>query len=268
MDRLPAVAGRFYPGSSKGLAEAVEGYIGPTDQAAPALGVIAPHAGYVYSGAVAGSTYAEVQVPDRVVVLCPNHTGLGSARLALWPDGTWKTPAGDATVDAELAAAIVKHDALVKSDPLAHRQEHALEVQLPFLLARNPRMRFVPIVLAGLSVGEAVQLGEAIEQAFRDVGAPPFVVASSDMSHYIPAAEAKHLDSLALDRAVALDPRGLFRTVEQNDISMCGYIPATVMLAAACAHGAKEARLVRYANSGDVTGDYGSVVGYAGVVVR
>jgi MEMO1 family protein len=268
MDRLPAVAGRFYPGSSESLAKAVESYLGPVEKPGPALGIIAPHAGYVYSGAVAGSTYAEVEVPDRVVVLCPNHTGLGSSRLALWPEGTWQTPAGDVRVDAELAAAIVKHDPAVKPDPVAHLREHALEVQLPFLVARNPRLKFVPIVLAGLSFEDADRLGKAIAQAYSDVGARPFIVASSDMSHYISAEQAKSLDSLAIDKAVSLDPKGLFRTVEDNDISMCGYIPATAMLTAARAHGAKEAKLVRYANSGDVTGDYDSVVGYAGVVVR
>jgi MEMO1 family protein len=268
MDRQPAVAGRFYPGSRQSLSKAVNDYLGPPQGHGTALGIIAPHAGYIYSGAVAGSTYAQVDVPDRVVILGPNHTGLGRSRKALWPQGTWETPAGKVPVDAELAAAIARLDPTVAPDPLAHLQEHGLEVHLPFLLARNPNVQIVPIVLAGLSLKEAEQLGEAIAEAYSEIGAPPFIVASSDMSHYIPAADAKSLDSLALDRAVALDPKGLFRTVEENDISMCGYLPATAMLTAARKYNAKDAHVTRYANSGDVTGDYDSVVGYAGVVVR
>lgn len=268
MDRAPAVAGRFYPGSKNDLAQEVQGFIGKADRPARALGIIAPHAGYRYSGAVAGETYAFVEVPDRVVVLCPNHTGMGSAQVALWPDGVWRTPVGDVPVDVELAEAIAARQDLVAPDPAAHLREHGLEVHLPFLLARNPNVRIVPLVLAGLGLDEAERLGEAIAGAYDEIGAPTFVVASSDMSHYIPASRAKELDALALDRAVALDPPGLYRTVEDREISMCGYIPSTAMLVAARAHGARQGSLVRYATSGEVTGDLDSVVGYAGVVVR
>ncbi len=264
MDREPAVAGTFYPGEPEQLARDVAALIGPPVPAAPALGVLAPHAGYVYSGAVAGATYARVQVPERAVVLCPNHTGLG-ARVALWPGGGWATPLGRVPIDPELTAAL-RACPLVVDDRAAHRREHALEVQLPFLLARRPDVAIAALCLGPLSADEALALGRALAAALR--ARPALIVASSDMSHYVDAEEAREKDMRALDRLLALDARGLHDTVRREDISMCGFVPATVMLAAARELGAREAVLVRYANSGDVTGDRRSVVGYAGAIVR
>jgi len=265
--RTPAVAGRFYPGDERILKAQVEQFLGPGGDAAPALGLMAPHAGYVYSGAVAGETYAQVTVPDRAIVLAPNHTGRG-VRGSMWPGGAWRLPVGTVAVDEELREKLLRATPLLEPDRRAHEHEHSLEVQLPFLLARNPAVRLTAITLAGLGRDECLTLGRAIASVVKDLGADVLICASSDMSHYIPAREAAARDRLALDRMVALDAAGLFEVVEREDISMCGFIPATVMLAATVALGAKQAAVVRYANSGDVSGDFDAVVGYAGVVVR
>ncbi len=263
MDREPAVAGRFYPGSEEPLWVEVTALLGPPTPSRPALGVLVPHAGYVYSGKVAGETYARVEVPGRAVVLCPNHTGFG-ARVALWPEGGWRTPLGRVPVDAELTAAL-RACPLVEDDRAAHLREHALEVQLPFLQARRPDVAIAALCLGPLSADACEELGRAVAVAVR--ARPALLVASSDMSHYLPAEVARALDERALARFLALDARGLHETVRQEEISMCGVVPATVMLAAARELGATRAELVRYANSGDVSGDRESVVGYAGAVV-
>jgi AmmeMemoRadiSam system protein B len=263
MDREPAVAGRFYPRDPARLAADVAALL-PAAEAAPALGALLPHAGYVYSGAVAGATYARIAVPQRAVVLCPNHTGRG-ARVALWPEGSWRTPLGAVALDAPLTDALRTAPG-VSEDRAAHALEHALEVQLPFLQARRPDVAIAALCLAHLPVDACRALGEAMAAALRE--RPALVVASSDMSHYLPAEEARRLDHRALERVLALDPEGLHATVEREDISMCGVIPATVMLFAARALGARTAELVRYAHSGEVNGDLARVVGYAGVVVR
>ena len=270
LEREPAVAGRFYPADPAVLAEDVAALLAehpggrPTaEPPRPALGLLAPHAGYPYSGAVAGATYARVAVPERVVVLCPNHTGMG-VRVAAWPGGAWLTPLGRVPVDAGLTAALLE-GGLAAPDRDAHLLEHAAEVQLPFLQLRRPDVAIAAVCLGPLSYARCEEFGHAVARAARRSGA--LVVASSDMSHYVPAAEARRKDGLALERVLALDPRGLHEVVRREDITMCGYVPATVMLVAALDLGAREAELVRYANSGDVTGDEDSVVGYAGVVV-
>ncbi len=270
MDREPAVAGRFYPGRAEALAADVAALLaerpGGRATAEPpraALGVLAPHAGYVYSGAVAGATYARVDVPERAIVLGPNHTGLG-ARVSLWPDGGWRTPLGRVPVDAGLVEALRTCE-LVEDDRDAHRHEHALEVQLPFLQLRRPEIAIAALCLAHLSFGDCEELGRAVARAAGDRGA--LVVASSDMSHYVPLRVAREKDRRALDRVLALDPRGLYDVVRAEEISMCGFIPATVMLVAARELGAREAELVRYGSSADASGDEAQVVGYAGAVI-
>jgi AmmeMemoRadiSam system protein B len=268
-EREPAVAGRFYPADREALAEEVASLLAerPDGRATaepprPAVGLLAPHAGYAYSGPVAGATYARVNVPDRVVVLCPNHTGLGK-RAALWPDGSWATPIGRVPVDEAMTEEILA-TGLVSPDRAAHRHEHSLEVQLPFLQFRNPEVSIAALCLGPLPFEACRELGLGLARIARRHRA--LVVASTDMSHYLPAAVAREKDRLALDRVLALDPRGLHEVVSREGITMCGYVPATVMLVAAVEMGARETELVRYATSGDVTGDDRSVVGYAGVV--
>jgi AmmeMemoRadiSam system protein B len=270
--RRPAVAGRFYPGDAETLDREVRGFLYPGNGAGPlvrARMVMVPHAGYRYSGAIAGQTYGAVQPRARAVVLCPNHTGLGQRR-AISPARAWQLPGGDVRCDDELRALLVEHAGLVPDDA-AHVREHAIEVQLPFLRAMAPAGTFVAVCLAGLSLDECLRLGQSIAVAVRAASAPDgeeiLLVASTDMSHYVPAEVARAQDALALDRVQALDPEGLYETVQRRHISMCGYIPATVAVAAARALGATSAEIVRYGNSGETSGDLASVVGYAGAWV-
>ena len=270
MDREPAVAGRFYPARKERLADEVAGLLAerPGGRATPepprpVTGVLAPHAGYVYSGKVAGATYARVDVPERAVVMCPNHTGRGAA-ISVWPDGGWLTPLGRVPLDQPLTSALLASD-LAVADREAHRFEHALEVQLPFLQLRRPEVAIAALCLGPLSFARCEALGKAMAEAVRR--RPALLVASSDMSHYLPARLAREKDMRALGRLLALDPQGLHEVVRREDISMCGYVPATVMLVAALELGAREAELVRYGNSAEASGDEESVVGYAGAVV-
>jgi MEMO1 family protein len=263
--RESAVAGTFYPASAAVLARDVDAYLASaTRPRAPAIGVVAPHAGYVYSGAIAGTVYGQVDVPARVIVLGPNHTGLGRARAALFPEGAWRTPLGDVPIDAGAHGALAAAQG-VEEDPLAHLREHALEVQVPFLRRARADVSIAALCLAHLAYAECEALGQAVAHAAAGAGA--LVVASSDMSHYVSAEEARAADHRAIERILALDPAGLYEVVHREGISMCGIIPATVMLVAARALGATRAELVRYGSSGDVTGDHRRVVGYAGIVV-
>lgn len=264
--REPAVAGRFYPGDPEVLRRSVEALLGPPVEPRPALALVGPHAGYVYSGEIAGRTWARVTVPRRVVLLCPNHTGEG-APCSLWPGGGWRLPTGVVPVDDALVAAIVARcGATLDRD--AHLHEHALEVHLPFALARQPALRIAALCLSGASLAECRALGEGLAAVVRHSDEPVLLVASTDMSHYIAADEAAVLDGMALARVEALDPEGLHRTVRGHHISMCGVLPTTAVLFAARALGAREVERVRYGHSGERSGDYARVVGYAGLVVR
>ena len=265
--RHPAVAGRFYPRDRDALRKEVQSYLSPLTAAAPALGCIAPHAGYIYSGAVAGAVFAHVDLPRRCIVLCPNHTGKG-VPLAIMSSGAWETPLGSAPIDSPLADALKKRFPLLTEDADAHRGEHAIEVELPFLQARRPDFTFVPIALGTGRFDILEELGEAVAGAVQAHDEPILIVASSDMNHYESDAVTRVKDHKAIERMLALNARGLFDVVMREEISMCGLGPAVVMLTAAKRLGATSAELIKYATSGDVSGDLEMVVGYAGVVVR
>jgi len=268
--RHPAVAGRFYPGDPDDLRTEARGYLSQARfiNQAPlrAVGCIAPHAGYVYSGHVAGAVFARLEVPRRCIVMCPNHTGVGRP-LAIMSEGAWQTPLGDVPIEADLAGALKARLPALQEDSSAHRGEHAAEVELPFLLLRQPELRFVPIALGTGQFEALEQLGEAIADVIAAQNDPVLIVASSDMNHYESDAVTRVKDHRAIERILTLDPRGLFDVVTQQNISMCGFGPAVAMLTAARRLGAKSAELVKYATSGDVSGDRNKVVGYAGVVV-
>lgn len=263
MERQPAVAGRFYAGEPAALRRDVDRFLSATGDRIAAKGVVAPHAGYVYSGAIAGAVYARVAIPPRVIVLGPNHTGLGHP-AALWPEGAWRLPTGEVPLDAALTAALAEGP-LVSPDREAHLHEHALEVQVPFLARARPDVAIAALCLGHLRYPDCEAIGKLVARAARGAGA--LVVASSDMSHYIPAKLAHEKDQRAIERILALDPRGLYDVVHREQITMCGIIPATVMLVAAVELGATRAELVRYGNSGEVNGDTSQVVGYAGILV-
>jgi AmmeMemoRadiSam system protein B len=268
--RHPAVAGRFYPGIPGDLRTEVQGYLSQSVSSNPsplkAIGCIAPHAGYVYSGHVAGAVFASIEIPRLCLVMCPNHTGIGRA-LAMMSEGAWQTPLGEVPIDAEFAHALQQRFPAVHDDSAAHRAEHAVEVELPFLQLRQPNLRIVPIALGTSQFEVLEQLGLALADVVAQSREPVLVVASSDMNHYESDAVTRAKDRRAIERILTLDPRGLFDVVTQQDISMCGFGPAVAMLTAARQLGAKSAELVQYATSGDVSGDREMVVGYAGVVV-
>ncbi len=267
--RHPAVAGRFYPRNREELRTEAQTYLSQAESQQPlveAIGCIAPHAGYMYSGHVAGAVFARVRIPRRCIVLCPNHTGMGRA-LAIVSDGAWETPLGEVPIDGELAASLKRQFPALHDDLAAHRAEHAAEVELPFMQLRQPELRFVPIALCTGQFEPLEHLGQALANVIAGLKEPVLIVASSDMNHYESDAVTRVKDHRAIERILTLDPRGLYDVVTGQDISMCGFGPAVAMLTAARQLGAHSAELVKYATSGDVSGDRDMVVGYAGVVV-
>jgi MEMO1 family protein len=269
--RQPAVAGRFYPADAERLRAEVKSYTAPPAGATieneiEALGCVVPHAGYMYSGHVAGAVYGRLQLPQRYVILCPNHTGMGEP-LAVMSEGAWHTPLGDAEIDEDLAGELKAGMKLLSEDQAAHRFEHALEVQLPFLQVLAPGFRFVPITVGTGSFEVLSALGVVIGKALAKLSEPVLVIASSDMNHYENDSLTRVKDRRAIDQLLALDAHGLYDVVREGNISMCGYGPAVAMLTAARRLGATQAELIRYATSGDVSGDKAMVVGYAGVAV-
>ena len=267
MARPPAVAGRFYPEDPQALLEEVQRHLELETSKVSAKGVLAPHAGFMYSGDVAGSVYSRVEIPDTVILLGPNHTGMGE-RIAISFNGSWIMPFGDLEVDANLAKAILENLPIARESEDAHRLEHSLETQLPFLQYFRKQFKFVPICLMRLSLEECLMLAKAIVQAVRSCDRSVLIVASSDMTHYESHTSASEKDHKAIDQILNMDPEGLFRTVEREGITMCGVNPATVMLAACKGLGATQAELAKYMTSGEISGNMDQVVGYAGVVVR
>jgi len=266
MHRSPAVAGRFYDGSASGLRKQVEQYIASDQPHVDAVGIMVPHAGLIYSGSVAGQVYSSISMPKTFIMLGPNHTGLGSA-VSLMDEGTWEVPTGSLAIDRRLATRILQSTALASRDAQAHVYEHSLEVQIPFIAHFSQDVSIVPIAVMRASYNDCRELAEGIAKAVQGVDYPVTILASSDMSHYVSDKIARQQDGKAIERILALDPRGLYDTVMHERISMCGVLPATIMLIAAQLLRAKNARLVKYITSGDVSGDYDSVVGYAGITI-
>jgi AmmeMemoRadiSam system protein B len=265
--RSPAVAGQFYYGTAPKLTQQVEQYIDRGAKKEAVIGILSPHAGLVYSGSVAGAVYSAIDFPETFVLIGPNHTGLG-AQISLMESGEWEIPTGVFQVDEKISYRIAMNVPIVTKDAHAHMFEHSLEVQLPFIAYFSKEVKIVPIAMLSASVEECRMLGEGIAKAVKDAGYPVIIVASSDMSHYVPDEVAKKKDKKAIDMILSLSPEDLYEIVIKERISMCGYLPATVMLFAAKALGAQSARLVKYSTSAEVSGDYDHVVGYAGIVVR
>jgi AmmeMemoRadiSam system protein B len=266
MVRQPAVAGQFYAGTKERLSRDIAELVKPSDRPRHVIGLVAPHAGYIYSGAVAGEVYGGVVIPKTVVILGPNHHGVG-ARAALSPADAWLTPLGSTPLEKRLASLLMHHASILRPDDVAHLHEHSIEVQLPFLQTIRPDVTIVPVCIGFGDINSCQQLGSGVAAAIREFGEEVLIVASSDMTHYEPAETAREKDELALEKFLALDPEGLLNTCRQHGITMCGVIPATVLLIAASLLGASKGELVSYATSGDVTGDNRSVVAYAGLTV-
>jgi len=266
MQRQPAVAGQFYPGSEGKLRAALSQLIPKHASPKSVKGIISPHAGYVYSGAIAGRVFSQVAIPDTVLIIGPNHHGTGAA-AALYPDGEWLTPLGASTVNSRLNSLLLQHTPFIQSDSVAHQLEHSLEVQLPFIQYLHPAVTISAICIGHGDYSPLRDIGLGIADAIREYGEEVLIVASSDMTHYESADAAREKDQKALERVLALDGKGLLEVCQRRGITMCGVVPATVMIEATLRLGAKEAELVAYGTSGDVTGDNDQVVGYAAVTV-
>ena len=267
MLRLPAVAGRFYPSDPAELTSLIRTCL-KTAAPAPKKKVracLVPHAGYVYSGAVAGAVYAAIEPPKHVVILGVRHFPRGQP-IAILSSGAWRTPLGDAPVDAGLAERLRARCALLREDEEAHRAEHSLEVQIPFLQVVAAGFAFAPIALGTLRFDDLVTLGEKVAEVLAQQKDDTLILASSDMNHYEDDATTRRKDHRVIERLLALDARGLFDTCLREEISMCGLGPAVAMLTAVRQLGGRHAELVRYATSADVSGDLEAVVGYAGMI--
>ncbi len=267
MIREPIVANQFYPGIEKNLKEDIAKRLLNREKRERVLALIAPHAGYVYSGNVAGAVYSKAEITDDVIIMGPNHHGIGNP-FAVMGNGEWKMPGGNIQINERLASLLVEESKWLSSDNQAHIQEHSIEVQLPFIQYVNPHIEFVPIVFGRADFEVCQEIGLSIARAINRYGKPVVIVSSTDMTHYESQESAKQKDKLAIDKVLALDPAGLLETVSNNNISMCGVIPTTITLVAAIELGAGKATLIDYATSGDVSGDYSYVVGYAGFIIQ
>lgn len=276
--RNPAYAGTFYEGTLRSLKAQIEECftheLGP--KALPKMansnlknivGLISPHAGYMYSGPVAAHGYYHLALdgkPDLIVVFGPNHTGVGSG-LAVMKEGVWRTPLGEVQIDTATAEDIIKEARIIDVDDAAHMREHSIEVQLPWLqYLYGSGFKFVPICFLMQDLQSSREVGIAVAKALQ--GKNALVVASTDMTHYEPQKTAERKDKTVLEAAVKLDEEKLYTTVEGLQVSMCGYGPAVAAITAAKELGAKNGKLLCYKTSGDLTGDYSAVVGYASMM--
>ncbi len=266
--RKPAVAGKFYEESPEALIKELNIFVKPppNGEKKKILGGISPHAGYIYSGHVAGELYSRIDIPQRIVILSPNHTGYG-ARISMFPDGYWETPLGNVKIDSELCSLIQRRHKPIVRDKDAHLYEHSLEVQLPFIQYLKGDFQMVPITLMHLSFNECKSLAGAISDSIKELGEEVLIIASSDLNHYENQRVTEKKDMLAIGKVLSLDPNGLLDATSKHDISMCGVIPTTVMLISCLELGAEKAELLRHATSGDVSRDYNKVVGYGAIWV-
>jgi AmmeMemoRadiSam system protein B len=267
MYRPPIASGSFYPGNKEELESVLKTLMEDCPQRQKALGVVSPHAGYLYSGRVMGSVFSRIEVPDTVVILAPNHTGRGTP-FSVWPEGFWRTPLGDTSIDEELVNEILNGCELLEKDKAAHTNEHSAEVILPFLQYSNPQVKIVVIVVRSGNFEDLSTVGNSIADVLKKTKPGTLVVASSDMTHYESQQSADKKDKSAIAEIVALREEGLYRAVRELDISMCGVSPVISMIVCSKERDAAAAELTRYETSGDTTGDYKQVVGYAGIIVE
>jgi len=265
--RLPAVAGRFYPSNAAELAAVVRQHAQtePGAKTSRVKACLVPHAGYVYSGHVAGAVLSRIALPRKIVILGVRHFPRGQ-QMAILSTGAWRTPLGDAPIDAPLAEALRAACPLLREDSVAHSAEHSLEVQLPFLQVLAPGFAFVPLALGTIRFEDLVTVGEALGRVLASSQEEVLLLTTSDLNHYEDDATTRAKDAKAVERLLARDARGLYDTCRKEQISMCGLGPAVAMLTALHALGAQHSELVRYATSADVSGDRNAVVGYAGMI--
>ena len=274
MIRKACVADQFYPSNTEELGNMIDAFLDQhKDQLnengtkSRATAIVAPHAGYIYSGGVAGSVYSMVEVPENVILIGPNHTGIGE-RVSIMVEGSWEMPFGTVEINEELASILASSTPLFTINNSAHVSEHSLEVQLPFLQRLNPSVKIVPITVMAANPDECVQLGKSMAKCIREYNHDVLIVVSSDMNHYESEESTRVKDHLAIEKVLALDSRALLETTRSKQITMCGVLPTAIAIEAAIALEAVTARLVKHATSGEVSGDYDHVVGYAGIIIQ
>ncbi|MGE5339928.1 MAG: AmmeMemoRadiSam system protein B [Candidatus Omnitrophota bacterium] len=265
MIRKPAVAGSFYPGNKKDLERELKEYIRVAETRRKVIGLIAPHAGYIYSAGCAGKGFGAIEIPGTVIILGVNHRGIGHP-YAIDGNDSWLTPLGEIGVDQSLREKLSGNTEIFWIDSSAGSMEHSLEVQVPFIQYLNPEAKILPITISSGKLDKLIAGGKEIARIIKG-NSDVLLVASSDMSHYISAESAKKKDQKAIDKLLALDPSGLFMTVAQEHISMCGVAPTTLMLSSALELGATTAEIIDYTHSGEVSGDYNEVVAYLSMMV-
>ncbi len=267
MVRQPAVAGSFYSADRKELLAQVDSYLRIDDVPSKVKGIIVPHAGYVYSGAVAGEVFSLVEIPRKVILIGPNHHGAGE-NVAVSGADNWMTPLVSIPLATELRDQLVADIFPLVIDDRAHEFEHSLEVMLPFLSQRQSKLEIVPIVIGALSLADALQLGSDIAKTIASCNEDVLVLASTDMNHFASAKVSKKLDFMAIEAMEGYDLQRLYRVVRENNISMCGVLPTIIAMQATLKLGAQKCQLVRYAHSGEINGDNNRVVGYAGLTIK
>ena len=267
MIRNPVVAGQFYPGTPDQLRSMIGELVDEKAVKEEVIGLVLPHAGYIYSGPVAGATISRIKVKDTFIIMGPNHTGSGKP-ISIMTEGIWKTPLGEVEIDSELGKQILAASSYLQEDHVAHQYEHSIEVQLPFLQYFKSDIKLVPIILAYASGATYKEIGKGLAKAIKESNKEVVIIASSDMTHYEPQESAQRKDTQAIEAMLDLNEDELLKRVQELDISMCGYAPAVSLISAAKELGATRAELVKYQTSGDTTGDYSSVVGYAGIIIK
>jgi hypothetical protein len=267
MLRLPAFAGQFYPANPRELTHLIRKFASENSAAEQvhARACLVPHAGYTYSGGVAGAVFSRLILPPRILVLGVRHSRRGED-LAILSEGAWRTPLGDVPVEQELARRLMAACSDLKEDSVAHSREHSLEVELPFLQVLDPGFRFVPVAVGTLRYAELQDLGKGIARVMKESAEEILLVTSSDMNHYEDDQTTRIKDGKAIARLQEVDAEGLYEVCRDEHISMCGQGPAVAMLTAMKELGVESGELARYATSGDVSGERESVVGYAGMI--
>ncbi|MEW6409436.1 MAG: AmmeMemoRadiSam system protein B [Nitrospirota bacterium] len=265
--RKPAVAGQFYYSSPEKLRSQIDGCVQRGITKEDVIGILSPHAGLMYSGTVAGAVYSRINFPDIFVIIGPNHTGLG-VPLSIYTEGEWDMPFGAVSIHKGLSKEILQNSKMLRDDSNAHLMEHSIEVQIPFMQYFSKEFKIVPIAMMDTRLEACREIGHAIASAIKKTHNSVVIVASSDMTHYESDESAQRKDRMAIEKIISLDPEGLHTIVNKENISMCGFAPAVVMLFAAIELGAHESELVKYMTSGEVSGDYAHVVGYAGVIIK
>ncbi|NOX25803.1 MAG: AmmeMemoRadiSam system protein B [Deltaproteobacteria bacterium] len=267
MERKPAVAGQFYPADAESLRQTIKVLLPRLTAAKKGIfAAISPHAGYLYSGGVAAETLGQIDLPADIIIMGPNHHGHGT-EAAVMAGGTWQMPMGPVEINQQLAMDIIDRSSIFTNDTAAHGPEHSLEVQIPFLQYLNPDIKIVPICLSFISLEKCQMAARAVAAAIKAWPRPVTIIASSDMTHYESREIAGRKDRLALSCIERLDAEALYRTVIEENITMCGFIPVTIAMLTANLLGASHAELVRYSDSGEASGDTRQVVGYAGLLI-